>query len=282
VAVVALALAAPPAPAVPRTAQEVAALAGRAQGDPGALRDLRRTTRVDGRPAALARALDAATPEDLAQRLRALAASASAGSAGGAAAGGGIPAADPEAARAHARRILASGPFAAGTPRKTLGQRIGDWLQARVDDLDELLPGGTAVTWAALGVLVLLAFAVGTARSFQRLQTAAGAADGPGRGARPDPAELERRAAQAERDGRFDDAVRLRFAAGLLRLDAARAIELRPSLTSGQVARAVGSPRLAELTHTFDEVAYGHRPARAGDAEAARTGWPEVLEEARR
>ena len=92
---------------------------------------------------------------------------------------------------------------------------------------------------------------------------------------------LERDADAAERRGDHETALRLRFRAGLLRLDRAGILRYRPSLTSGAVVRRVASPSLAVLATTLDEVVYGDRPASAGDVEDARQRWPVALEEAR-
>jgi hypothetical protein len=102
---------------------------------------------------------------------------------------------------------------------------------------------------------------------------------GVGGGAVVDPDALEREAEQAERDGDLERAVRLRFRAGLLRLDRARAIEFRPSLTTTEVSRAVRSAAFDELALTFEEVAYGGRAASGPDVEEARREWPALLAE---
>jgi hypothetical protein len=96
-----------------------------------------------------------------------------------------------------------------------------------------------------------------------------------------DPAALERAADDAERRADNEAAVRLRFRAGLLRLQAAEAIELRSGLTSGQIARRLRSQRFRLLASTFDAVAYGGREASPADVAAARSEWPRVLDEAR-
>ncbi len=102
----------------------------------------------------------------------------------------------------------------------------------------------------------------------------------------PDPAEdadaLERAADAAERDGDLDRAVRLRFRAGLLRLGDRGAISYRPSVTTGEVRRSLGSARFDDLAETFEAVTYGGRPADPPDVARARREWPNVLEESRR
>ena len=97
------------------------------------------------------------------------------------------------------------------------------------------------------------------------------------RSGREDPAALERAADAAEREERWEEAVRLRFRAGLLRLDARRIVGYRPSLTTGEVRRALGSPAFDAVGRDFDAIAYGGRAAGPDDAGAARAGWAEVL-----
>ena len=74
--------------------------------------------------------------------------------------------------------------------------------------------------------------------------------------------------------------MRLRFRAGLLRLDRRHVLVYRPSLTTGEVARAIRAPAFAEVGARFDEIAYGGRAAQREDAEAAKRGWRDVLTQA--
>lgn len=194
-------------------------------------------------------------------------------------------ASDPTAgqARAQARDIL-SGRRYTGTevhgPFHDLLNRIGSAVR-RLGDLipalDGRIPGGRAVTWlvliAAVGAVAwLLATRLGGRRA-AAVRTAAQAA-APGR---PEsPAALERRAEAAEREGDYAAALRLRFRAGLLRLDARGAIEYRPSIATGAVARALRSPDFDRVAGDFDEVVYGGRAATEADARAAREGWAAV------
>lgn len=85
-----------------------------------------------------------------------------------------------------------------------------------------------------------------------------------------DPDLLERKAAGAEAAGDLAVAFRLLFQAGLVRLDRAGVIDLRPGTTSGTVAEAVDSRDFTELTERFDAVVYGHRPATPSDVQHAR------------
>jgi hypothetical protein len=95
-------------------------------------------------------------------------------------------------------------------------------------------------------------------------------------------AALEAAADEAERAGHYDRAVRLRFGAGLLRLAQARAFDLRPSSTVGEIVAALRSPPLGDLASTFEAIVYGGRRAVRADAESARRGWRTVLAGARR
>jgi hypothetical protein len=133
------------------------------------------------------------------------------------------------------------------------------------------------VTVASLVLAVALLTSIRIVRRRSRgATTAAHAARRRRQGETPD--ELERAAARAEDQGDYDRAIRLRFRAGLLRLDALGAIEWRPSLTSGQARRRLRLAEFDTLARSFDAVAYGGRAAAASDAAAARAGWARVLE----
>jgi len=136
--------------------------------------------------------------------------------------------------------------------------------------------GQSAIGWP-LAVLLVLGALLLVARAVRER-------GGPGlRGAsertpRPlDPARLEREADEAERRGDLERAIRLRFRAGLLRLDRARAIALEPSTTSGEVSRTLRSRDFEDVASSFDAVVYGRQPARREDVELSRGGWARVL-----
>ena len=76
-----------------------------------------------------------------------------------------------------------------------------------------------------------------------------------------DPRALDRRADAAEAAGDLEAALRLRFRAGLLRLDARGAIEFRPSISTYEVRRTLHSDDFDALAATFDDVVYGGRAA---------------------
>lgn len=199
-----------------------------------------------------------------------------------------LGAADPDAARRQAEAILRERRFrSVHVPQPLRGplRSLGDFLTTVLDRIASLLPGGRVTVWIVLGAVVLSLSALLTGRAVRRRGsggTDAGArADAVGsRG--EDPKRLERRAEQAEGAGDYAGAVRLRFRAGLLRLDAREAIALRPSLTSGEVTRLLRSHTFAGLAATFDAVAYGGARPGAEDARAAREGWRAVLSEVAR
>lgn len=252
--------------------QRFSELVDRAElGDGAALAELRRVDRVDGRPVDMAAAL-ADQPQE---RLRALAGQTQA------------TGPDPDAARRSAQEILDRRVFhPPDVPRPLEGvlRRIGQWLEPLGRPL------GAAFRWLtaeperflplAVGVVLgtaLVALVVGR----RRTPLGVGPAGRHRLDGSDDPVQLERSAEEAERAGDLALAVRLRFRAGLVRLDRAGVLRLRPSLTTGAVTRAVPSETLVRLAADFDEIAYGGRPAEADDVTSARTGWPRVLTEAR-
>jgi hypothetical protein len=265
-----LALLAPPAAAraEPVSGAELRELAARAADDPAALERLRGVDRVDGRPADLGAALDA-DGDELRARLAALARRG--------------PAAPAEAADARAEaHDIVSGRRFTGTevpgPFRGVLERLADWIAPVLDlvpALDDLLPGGRPVVWA---VLLLGVGALAATLAGRGLRHRAGGPRAPvaaaGRG-RDDPDALEREARAAAARGDHELALRLGFRAGLARL------ELRESLSTGEVARTLRSPQFDRAAARFDEVVYGGRPAAAADVEHARSAWEAVLSERR-
>lgn len=242
-----------------------------ADGDGAALAELQRVDRVDGRPVDMAAAL-ADRPQE---RLRALV---------GQTSSTGL---DADAARRSAEEVLDRRAFhPPDVPRPLEGvlRRLGQWLEPLGRPLGAAFRWLTAETERflplAVGVVLgaaVLALVVGR----RRTPLDVGPADRHLPGGSEDPVQLERSAEEAERAGDLALAVRLRFRAGLVRLDRAGVLRLRPSLTTGAVTRAVPSQTLGSLATDFDEIAYGGRPAAAEDVTSSRTGWPRVLAEAR-
>jgi len=195
---------------------------------------------------------------------------------------GGQSAGAPGDPRRAASQILSERRFRAAPLPHPLRQPLhdlGKGIENAFNGISVHLPGGRVTAWVLLiGVVALIVAAVAlrvTARRRARAQPGA-----PGRGTpavREDPRRLERLAEEAERRGDFSQAVVLRFRAGLLRLDRGRAIALRPSTTSGEVARQLHLAAFADIATQFDQVAYGRRSADAAAANRSRRGWEQVL-----
>jgi hypothetical protein len=267
-----------PARAEDVSAAELRALAARAADDPAALAELRRVETVDGRPFDAERLFRGAGPDELDRRLETL----------GSGRVAGRP--DPAAARDDAREILSERRFREReVPRPLRGALawLADQLRPFGEAADDLvgvlagpLPGGRSTFWVLVSLAVLvLAAVLGSRlvrlRAREATERVRAAAAGP-----VDPSRLEREADAAERRGELERALRLRFRAGLLRLQRADAIPSRDSLTSAEVARRLRSQDFDRVAASFDEVVYGRRPAGPGDAETARAGWARVLEQA--
>ena len=205
-----------------------------------------------------------------------------------------LQAPDADSARRQAAEILSQDRFhEPEVPRPLKG--VFDWIGDRLEPVTspigagisnfvewarDVVPGADAGLWVILATFVLVASALVAANlggRRARLRFSEGGLVGTGR--REDPSALERAAAEAERRGDLEGAVRLRFRAGLLRLARVDLIEWHPSLTSGRVASAVRSPAFDELAASFDAIVYGGRSAHASDVDLARTKWPRVLEE---
>jgi hypothetical protein len=163
-----------------------------------------------------------------------------------------------------------------------LGDRlrdIGNFVSRLVRDV----PGPSWLAAAVLVIALALALVVWLVRVHRTGRLGRFSAGTEARHtAREHPDDLERQADDAERNGLLDVALRLRFRAGLLRLDRRGVIRYRPSLTTNEVRRALGSSTFDELAQRFEEVTYGDAVAGPDDVDAARTNWPRVVEDAAR
>ncbi|HVW33506.1 MAG TPA: DUF4129 domain-containing protein [Acidimicrobiia bacterium] len=200
-----------------------------------------------------------------------------------------LGAVDPDAARQVARDILADRRFhPRQAPRPFAGffRRVGELVVDPVlrffRAIGDRLPAVGSVPWLLLAAMVIAAAAVITIRlSAGRARRSAERRHPAGSGGGGlDPDELERLAAEAERGGDLEAALRLRFRAGLGRLAATGVVRLRPGLTNAAVSRTLRSPGFDTLAGDFDEVAYGGRSATESDVIRARTTWPTVIEAA--
>jgi hypothetical protein len=250
------------------SATELRELARQAGDSSESLEDLRAVTSVDGQPVDLDAALDGARGEELDQRLEALADQ---------------PAQRGELRnpRADAREILEQDRFHGNEvpgPFRGILDRLKDLVPRGIlDRLDDLIPGGRSVVWIVLGTLL---FGAGYLVSRLFLSRRIRDSDATAMALTPaelDPKTLERQADAAEASGDLEAALRLRFRAGLLRLDRRGAIEFRPSISTHEVRRAVRSEDFDALAATFDDVVYGGRAPESADVQEARERWPEVV-----
>ena len=261
------------------TAGELHDLVQRALSDESAVAELRRVDAVDGRPVDLASALAGASGRDLEARLRALDPGPSVARPGSGTNGVHDPG-------AQAERILEERRFHPGSvprPFRGLFRALGRWLRPVSEPLGRAWSYVFGHAWSAglIGAAVVILAVLVSVRVIRR-RSAAGVLRSQRdrwRGRADDPDDLERRAADAERAGDLALAVRLRFRAGLLRLDRAGVVVDRPALTTGALTRQLPSTELRDLAVAFEEVAYGGRPASPDDVAAARAGWSRVLEE---
>ena len=197
-----------------------------------------------------------------------------------------IAAASPaDDARAEARRILAERKYR-GTelPRPLHG--FLEWLGRRFHFVGRswtgpgARPGGTRFLWTILAaVIVAIAVLSAVRLARRRVRRSMRHAEAVAIAHSADPRELERLADEAERRGISRSRSGCGSAPGCSRLGRAQALELRPSITTGEVRRALRNERFDRLARSFDEIVYGRRPPRAEDVVAARTEWPLVLQE---
>ena len=203
------------------------------------------------------------------RQARALAASA-------AAAAGTAPVLSAAGARAIAASILRSPRYGKATIADPVASVLA-FLGRALYSIANGSPGGPIAFWVTLAVIVLGLAAYGAWRSLRRLEVARAPRERPSGGSLEDPVSLLRAAADAERAGAFEEAVRLRYRAGLLTLGARATIEYTPALLSAEVARQLGSERFDSINRDFERIAYGGELAEQTDAEAAREGWEELL-----
>lgn len=194
-----------------------------------------------------------------------------------------IGAVDADSAREQARAILDGRRYGeTELPRPFAG--VLEWLGERLRPLrdawdavaDWALRGPIAARLLALAVIVVIVAYV--ARRVAQARVGMLGATGRRRPRDPeeslDPDRLERLADRAERDGDLERALRLRFRAGLLRLDQVGLIEFRPSITSGEVSRTLRLAPFDRLAGRHDAIVYGGRPATVEDVDDVRTTFP--------
>jgi hypothetical protein len=188
------------------------------------------------------------------------------------------------AARHAASQILAESRFHQPDVRRPLHgvlAAIGNVLQAPLTGLDSLVskiatvfPGGVTGVWVLFAAMALMAGLAVSTRVARRGVSATTSRPAPGT---PSAAELERLAAAAQAAGRLEEAVRLRFRAGLTRLSDGQTIAGAPTRPTVEIARVLGSPQFDSLARRFDEIAYGASLATADDVDQQCREWPQIL-----
>lgn len=93
--------------------------------------------------------------------------------------------------------------------------------------------------------------------------------------------DLEAAAAAAEAEGDLEAAVRLRFRAGLARLESAGIIAGPLVTTTEHVSEALRNATFDYLAERHEAIAYAGSTATLVDATSAREGWPHVIDEVR-
>lgn len=203
---------------------------------------------------------------------------------------------DPTLARDEARRILAGRRYkGAPVPRPLRG--VLRWIGDRISPITRWI--GDRFSWIPVparpwveitGVLVavlavgLVVMTLAKARAQARAaRLGSDAQDARSSSLADDPAALESAAVDAESRDDLALAVRLRFRAGLLRLDRdAHVIKYRSSIPTVEVRAELGSPTFDDLADTFEGITYGGDDAEPIDTADARREWPHVVHAARR
>ncbi len=256
-----------PAAGVDRSTEDFIDVARSARVDAAAVSDLTATTSIDGIPVDVAAIFN--DPETRAGRLDALLAPGGAGH-------------EPRTA-ALIHPILAEQRFDT-TRNVSAATVVRAWtlrlVQGILSALERAIPGGLATLgWVLLVATVAGSGIVAVSLLRRREREVEGATRSDMGAERVRPATLERQAAAAERDGDLEEALRLRFHAALLRLDAHGAIRFHDGLTSGHVLDGVPHRLVPPLVAAHDEVVYGGRAPTLDDLAESRMGWPRVISE---
>lgn len=192
---------------------------------------------------------------------------------------------DPGSARAEARRILAERRFHESKPPQPLRPLL-DALGRLVAPIGRAfarlarhVPIDARVFWTVVAAVVV-GVSIVVVRSLARRRDRRLVPSRPGAApeeARTSPATLEHAANAAEQAGDLELALRLRFRAGVLRLQRARAVPESGILTSRELSRRLHSREFDRAAQVFDEVVYGRRPAQPVDVAMSRDDWQQVL-----
>ena len=183
---------------------------------------------------------------------------------------------DPGAARREAQHILSDGRFrSSDTPRPLRGPLhwLGDRIESVFGALGRLFGSVSGVVWLTVAAFVFVVIVWALVRARRRRARAPTARRAVSNLGSPTAKTPTRWNASADRPNAMATSLArlwLRFRAGLLRLGGRGAIGYRPSVTTGEVRRTLGSPRFDDLAGTFVAVTYGVSIADPPDVDAAR------------
>jgi hypothetical protein len=201
-------------------------------------------------------------------------------------------------ARHEARHILSQPPFSTPPGHSAIDDffhDLGHWLYDVVGPVwrfvfdHVLLPirnglSGVFGSWwpVPLGVIVVaVALVIGVRLGRRRARVGVARAGRVAEARDEDPDALDAAAEEAEQHRDYDLAVRLRFRAGLARLERGGLISGRQTHTSAQLARVLRSPTFVALAGQLEGIVYAGHTATADDVGMARSGWPRIPVEAR-
>jgi hypothetical protein len=197
----------------------------------------------------------------------------------------------PDEAREAARRILGEDRFQPEAPRRApqpfkqpltwLGEQLRKLFEPLGDFLSRTVGRGGPIGWLLFAALVIGAVAL-IARAISRRVASRRESTTSEVRLSKRIAELEREAAAAAAAGRWAEAIRLRFRAGLLRIeDRGRVLGVEQRPNADVVRRATIDP-LSPLADMHDRITYGEHPAAAADDAASKAGWDDVQGELQR
>lgn len=179
-------------------------------------------------------------------------------------------------------RILGEPAFADARPEnwfERLRRRLGDAIGRQLQRL--LSAGLTGGLWSAVAVgavlllVVLTTFRLGRRRVAARRNHRVGALFAE-TGA--DPTDMLERASQAAVAGRYGEAVRYHFLAGLLLLSELGLLELTPDLTTAGASDQLQDAGFDSVAGRFEAIFYGNREGTADDVDHAIEGWDRLLD----
>ncbi len=192
-------------------------------------------------------------------------------------------AAPVDAARARRQAVAILGrPKGPHKPNwlERLLERIGNAISGFFKDLGISVPGGAlGAVLALVAVAALTLLVVAVVRTRRRLREESAGDDGTAPGKPRKAKDWEAEARRAAQEGRYEDALRFRHFAGLLRLDDGGWIRFTAGRTDGEYAtdlsgRLPGAARdFRSLSRLVQDVVFGSAPADAGTLARSEEGW---------